>query len=222
MISSECTHCHKSYQIDDIYVGKEAECPNCKERFIINKINSNSLVEKDVPSMNSKKKLLIIIITLAITLAILMWYEKINTWRTENKRNETLSNPVDLGECKTFTDKLKSCEAFTCEYDSINWMIEGKIHTKFDISWNINSCNLLQRNTIDWKPSYGYSCKDLSEEESRDLSSYLDSTLNSNWNNFSYETNNRWEVKLKINWKEIKDMLNKLQNNGKCSMEIKK
>jgi hypothetical protein len=65
---------------------------------------------------------------------LLISYEKINTWITESKRNETLSNPVNLGECKPFTDRLKSCESFTCEYDSINAMINGNIKTKFEIN----------------------------------------------------------------------------------------
>jgi hypothetical protein len=80
------------------------------------------------------KELIIIIASLALILTLLITYEKINTWKTESKRKETLSNPVDLGECKPFTDRLKSCESFTCEYDSINAMINGNIKTKFEIN----------------------------------------------------------------------------------------
>ncbi len=218
MISSECPHCNKAYQIEDIHIWREAECPNCKKKFIIRVMEPKSEIIKH---NWWTKKLIVIIASLALILTLLITYEKVNTWKIENKRKETLSNPVDLGKCKPFTDKLKSCESFTCEYDSINWMINGSIHTKFNISWKIDNCKLTQTNTIDWDPYYGYECNNLSQQEWTDLSNYYNSMLNSNWTNFSYEMSMWWESILKINWEEIKDVLNQLINSGKCTIEIK-
>ena len=53
-MKTKCNHCNKEYKIENKYDGYLMECPECKESFLVEKLD-NILVKKSIKGIFKKR-----------------------------------------------------------------------------------------------------------------------------------------------------------------------
>lgn len=216
MISFTCPHCQKYYQWEESYLWKEAECANCKERFTI--IHNEVLTTSNFGNTfwTRKKQFIILFAILLVILSGLFGTKYYKKWSLE----KAFEAPVDLKACIDLTKKLRTCEVFACEYNTVNAFFEWKIHNNYNISWSNGNCEIKVETSIDKKPYTNMTCANLTSLETEDLAYDYDIMLWSKWTNFSIHTDLSGKSKTTIDNKELKDAINTLLSTKKCSVQL--
>lgn len=216
MISFTCPHCQKNYQWEESYLWKEAECVNCKERFTISLDEVTTTPNFENNPWKRRKQFIILFVILLFIILWLFGTEYYKKWSLE----KALEAPVNLKACIDLTKKLRTCEAFTCEYDTVNAFFEWKIHNNYIIAWSNENCELKVETSIDKKPYTNMTCSNLTSPEIGDLAYDYDIMLASKWTSFSIKADLGGKAKTTIDNKVLKDTLNNLLSVKKCSIQF--
>lgn len=215
MIHSQCPYCKMEYELQDIDIWKQAKCKTCQNIFTIEVSQINNKTEE-----RQNKRWILVFLSLTLIITTLYWGGILIDWNRDRKRTTTLNTPVDLWECKTFTENLISCKASTCKYSRYDIYWEQEISTTNTVIWTENNCSHSQEIYMGWKLYSVQQCDWLNSLELNDLAHDYSIQMGSNWSSYSAEVGLNWSSKITIDGKVLKNTSEILRNNGKCTLKF--